>query len=101
LPVIFDLLASLFLFERHGYISVGREANLLSDSSNEAERNVMVMVLMAATEAGTARILLGQFDAVAFDLFDGADVDTVGADDFHILADVLVHGVVPVTVAES
>ncbi len=32
--------------------------------------------------AALARILLGQFDAVALDAVDGADMDAVGADDF-------------------
>ena len=43
------------------------------------------------------QVELGQFDAVALDVVDAADVMIVGADDFHVLADLggLDHGWTP------
>ena len=36
--------------------------------------------------AAFAAVVLGELDALALDLVDGADMDAVGADHFHMLA---------------
>jgi hypothetical protein len=43
------------------------------------------MVTLVATFTA---VLLSQLDAVPFDLVHGADVNAVGADNFHVLFDV-------------
>jgi hypothetical protein len=47
----------------------------------------MVMAFVAAAFESRAAVGLGQLDSVAIDLIDGADMDAVGADHFHMFAD--------------
>ncbi|GEM72267.1 hypothetical protein SAQ01S_20330 [Sphingomonas aquatilis NBRC 16722] len=39
---------------------------------------------------GAGAVVLGELDALAFDMVDGADVDAVRADDLHMFLDVAV-----------
>ena len=73
--------ALLFLFHRHGHVCVGRQPDLVAfDVGDEP----LVDEVMVAPVAALAAVLLGQLDAVTFDLVDRADMDTVGADGVHI-----------------
>src|SRR6516165_5988155 len=74
--------ALLFLLHHHRNSRVGGEADLVAfDVCDESLVDVVVMALVAALAA----VLLGQLDAVAFDAVDGADVNAVGPDHFHML----------------
>jgi hypothetical protein len=76
-----------FFLERHRDIGIGAQPHLIAlDIGDEADRDVMVMPGMAALSTFDlgARILLGQLDPVAIDMVDGADMDAVGADHFHM-----------------
>jgi hypothetical protein len=42
-----------------------------------------------------AAVLFSKLDTTAFDLVDGADMNAVGADDFHVLFDIS-HEIIPV-----
>ena len=75
----------LFLFHRDSNGSDRRQANLVSFyAGDEAAIDEVVMAFVAAF----ATVLLGQLNAVAFNFINGADVDAIGADDFHMLSDV-------------
>ena len=70
--------------ERHRDIGIGAEPHLIAlDIGHQAERDVMMMPLMAPLTA----VLLGQLDAVARHMVDGADMHAIGADDFHMFLD--------------
>ncbi|GAA0668283.1 hypothetical protein GCM10009102_18130 [Sphingomonas insulae] len=55
-------------------------------------------MLAALPVLRAGRIVLGQLDALAIDMVDGADMDAIGADDLHMLLDVamIVHATSPV-----
>ena len=73
----------LFFLERHRHIGVGREADLVSfDIGNQPDRDIMVMPLVTTSP----RMDLGQLDTMTVDMVDGAYMDAVGADDFHMIA---------------
>ena len=79
--------ASGLFFERHRHVGVGRKADLaVLDIRNQPERDEVMMPFMAALALDDlgARVRLGQLDAVAFDLVDGADMDAVRTDDLHV-----------------
>jgi len=89
-----------FLFEGHRDVGVGGQADLVAlDTRDQAGRDEVVVPGMRALPLGDVgtRILLGQLDAVALDLVDGADMDAVGADDFHMFLDLagVGHGIAP------
>lgn len=44
---------------------------------------------MMALVLALAAVGFGQLDFLAFDPIDGTDMDTIGADDFHMLFDVI------------
>ncbi len=48
------------------------------DRGDEAAGNVMMMMLVRAA------VLLGQLDSIALDRIDGAEADSVGAENFHV-----------------
>jgi hypothetical protein len=75
----------LFLFHRDRNGSNRRQANLVSlYASDKAAINEMVMALVAPFAA----VLPGQLNAIAFDLINRTDVDTIRADNFHMLLDI-------------
>src|SRR6185369_13311848 len=81
-----DRLAALFLLEQVGDdVTASGEADLVAfDLRDEAARDVVVVFFVSDAAVGA-----DQLDAVVLDLVDGADVDAVGADHFHMLANVL------------
>src|SRR5437763_5396516 len=81
-----DWIAAFFLLEQVGDDVAARgQADLVAlDLGHEAARDEMVMPFMSDAAVGA-----DQLDAVVFDLVDGADVNAVGADHFHMLANVL------------
>jgi hypothetical protein len=78
----------LFLFERYGDVGIGRQANLLSFNPGHKTNLDVVMVPFVSAFA----LLLFELDPVALDAIDHADMNAVGADDFHILFDLVPHG---------
>ncbi len=75
-------LATFFLFEQRRVVGVGGEPNFISlDVGDQAGRDIVVVV--AVGPAVRAR----QLDPVTLDLVDRAEVDAVGADDFHVFLD--------------
>src|SRR3984957_1606719 len=81
------LYKSLFLlfFQGDGDRTDGGEPHLVAfNAGHQATIDIVVMPLVRTFST----VLLGQLDPVAFDLIDGADVNAVGADDFHVLLDV-------------
>jgi hypothetical protein len=76
----------LFLEQAERDIAIGREANLLAfNAGNEAFGEIMMVAFVAALAA----VLPGQLDPVALHLVDRADMNAIGADHFHMLANVL------------
>src|SRR6266699_3629799 len=81
-----DGLSRLLLFERHRYRRVCREANPLPlDVGDQPEVDEMRVVLVLALAA----VALGEPDATVRDTVDGADVNAVRADHFHVLDDLV------------
>jgi hypothetical protein len=79
------LLALLFLFHGDSNGSNCRKANSVAfHLGNKAAINEVVMALVAPFAA----VLFGQLDAAAFNCVDGANVDTIRADDFHVFPDI-------------
>src|SRR5256885_8151445 len=80
-----DRVAALLLLEQIGDDVAARgQAHLVAfDLGDEAARDVMVMLLMADAADGA-----DQLDAVVLDPVDGADMGSVGADHFHMFANV-------------
>src|SRR6202041_3907301 len=75
----------LLFFQGDGDRPDGGEPHLVAfNVGHQAAVNIMVMALVRALTA----VLLGQLDPVALDLVDGADVNAVGTDNFHVLFDV-------------
>jgi hypothetical protein len=73
------------LFHRDGDRTDGGEPHLAAfNAGNQAAIDIVVMALVRSFSA----VLLGQLDPVALELVDRADVNAVGADDFHVLFDV-------------
>jgi hypothetical protein len=76
-----------FFFQRNGDIRVGGEADLvIFDASHETRLNIMMMPFVLS-EA----VALLEFDAVAVDTIDGADMDAIRTDDLHIFSDLVLH----------
>ena len=81
---IFERLFLLF-FQGNGDRADGGEPHLVAfNPCNQASLDIVVMALVRSFSA----VLFGQLDPVALDLVDGADVNAVGADDFHVLLDI-------------
>jgi hypothetical protein len=80
-----DRQPSAFLFfQRHSNSADGREAHLVAfNACDEAPVDIMVVSLVRPFST----ILFRQLDTAAFHSVDGADVDAVGADHFHVLFD--------------
>lgn len=76
--------ASLFLLEKLGRdVGIGGKPHLVAfDLGDQPLGNIMMMPSMPAHPA----VGLGELDAAPFDLVDRADMDAVGADHFHMLA---------------
>jgi len=76
---------SLFLFlHRDGHGTDRRQANLVSfHVRDEVPVDEVVVTLVTSLAA----VLLGQLDPVAIDPIDRADVNAIGADDFHMFPD--------------
>src|SRR6188474_1067269 len=72
------------LLYRHCDVAVRREANLVAF---HIRHETAVDVVMMAFVPTLATVSLGQFDAVLFDPIDGADMDAVRANYFHMLFD--------------
>ena len=73
-----------FFLELDGDVAIGGKPHLVAlDRRDQAERDIMMVALVRALAA----VGLGQLDPVAFDPVDGADMDSVGADHFHIFSD--------------
>src|SRR5262245_8804572 len=81
----YGLSRQLFL-ERHGHSRVCREANLLPlDVGDQPEVDEMRVALVLALAA----VALREPDAPVGDTVDGADVDAVRANHFHVLGDLV------------
>jgi len=90
--------AALLFLKSHRDVGVGRQANLIPlYFGDQAAGDEMMMAFVAALAA----VALGQLDAVAFDPVDCAKMDAVGADHFHMLANILeaAHSHSPLSVA--
>jgi hypothetical protein len=72
-------LRRFFLFHRHSYIGVRRQADLI-DLRHKASLDVVMVSFVSAFAA----VFLGELDTSAFDIIDHADVNTVRADYFHV-----------------
>src|SRR5690242_18454362 len=81
-----ERLPRLFLLEQVGNdVAPGGQPDLVAfDFGNQAARDEMMMLLMTHAAVGA-----DQLDAVLFDAVDRADMHAVGADHFHMLADIL------------
>src|SRR5689334_13556058 len=81
-----ERLARLFLLEQvRNDIAASGQSNLVTfDLRNQPARDEMVMLLMTHAAVGA-----DQLDTVILDAVDGTHVDPVGADDFHMLANIL------------
>jgi hypothetical protein len=96
----------LFLLKLNRDVGVGAQPHRIAlDAGDQALRDVMVVPGMAALpflDIG-AGVRLGQLDAVAFDMVDGADMDAVGTDYVHMLLDLaeVGHGHSPVMVSAA
>jgi hypothetical protein len=76
---------SLFFFHRDRNGSDGRKPDFVAfHLSNQAAINEVMMALVASLAA----VLFSQLDAVAFNLINRANMDTIGPDYFHVLFDV-------------
>jgi len=74
----------LFLLQFNRHVGIGREADLVAfHLGDEPEGDVVVVAFVRALAA----VGLGQLDAVAVDMIHRPDMDAVGADHFHMLAD--------------
>jgi hypothetical protein len=72
-------------FHRHRDICVRGKSDLVAfDTGNEAFIDEVVMPLVGTLST----VLLRQLDATTFDLVDGADMNAVSANDFHMLFDI-------------
>jgi hypothetical protein len=70
------------LLHRHRDVAVRRETNLVAFYVGH---EAAVDVVMMASVSALATVSLGEFDAVLFDPIDGADMDAVSANYFHML----------------
>jgi hypothetical protein len=70
------------LLHRHRDVAVRRETNLVAFYVGH---EAAVDVVMMASVSTLATVSLGEFDAVLFDPIDGADMDAVSANYFHML----------------
>src|SRR6476660_10515114 len=71
------------LLHRHCHVAVRRETNFVSfHVGHETTVDVVVMAFVPTLTTAS----LGQFDAVLFDPIDGADVNAVRANYFHMLS---------------
>jgi len=75
----------LLLFHHHNHGTNGGQPHLVAFHLRDQALVDEVMVALVAT---LPAVLLSQLDAVAFDLVDGANVNAVRADNFHVLFDV-------------
>src|ERR1700746_1183022 len=76
--------AGCLFFHRDGDRTGGGEAHLVAfDAGNQATVDIVVVALGRSLAAA----LLRELEPVALELVDRADVDAVGADDFHVLLD--------------
>ena len=75
--------STILLVDDEELVRIGT-AEMLSDLGHEPARDEMVMLLVR-----DAAVRTDQLDPVLLDPINGADVDAVGADHFHMLADVL------------
>jgi len=67
-----------FFLKRNGHIGVGGKADFVAfDVSDQSGRDIVVVSLVTPAAA----LDPGQFDAVAIDMIDGADVHAIGTDD--------------------
>jgi hypothetical protein len=77
--------ALFFLFHRDRNRCVSRETDSIAlNFGDKASINKVVMPLVTSFAA----ILFGQLDTVAFHLIYRTNMDTIRADDFHVLFDV-------------
>src|SRR5690348_3908959 len=89
-----ERLAAFFLLEEvRDDIAASRQADLVAlDLGDQAAGDEVMMLLMPHAAVGT-----DQLDPVVLDPIDGADVDAVRADHFHMLANLFeaAHGIYP------
>ena len=72
------------MLHRHRDVTIRGETNLVAF---HVGHEAAVDVVMMASVPTLATVSLGQFDAVLFDPIDGADMDAVRANYFHMLFD--------------
>src|SRR4051812_1479901 len=76
--------AAFLFFEVYRNVRIGRKPHAaILDSGNQSEGNEVVVALMGAFTA----VRLGQFDPIAFDAIDRADMGAIRADDFGVFLD--------------
>src|SRR4051812_27798628 len=81
-----DGLSRLLFLERHGHRGVRGEANPLPlDTGDQPDLDEMRVAFVLALAA----VALGEPDAPVGDSVDGADVDAVRANHFHVLGDLV------------
>ncbi|MDB5696685.1 MAG: hypothetical protein JWN21_2228 [Sphingomonas bacterium] len=73
-----------FFLERDRDIGIGGQPHRVALHRRDQPGRDEVVVALVAPLSG---VLLGQLDAVPLDAVDGADMDAVGADHFHMLGD--------------
>jgi hypothetical protein len=79
-----DTYQLFFFFHRDGHGTDRRQANLVSfDVRDKAPVDEVVVTPVMPLAA----VLPGQLDAATFDPIDRADVNAIGADDFHMFHD--------------
>ena len=77
-------MTGLLRFVFRNRIGIHRELDDIAfDSPDKLKIDEVMMILVAR-----GAVLLGQFDAAAFDAVDGADIGAVLADDFHMFPNV-------------
>jgi ABC-type amino acid transport substrate-binding protein len=86
--------SSSLLLHRYRHVAISGQTHLISfDLSDQTAVNVVMVTFMGAFAA----VSLGQFDAVILDTINCADMNAVGADNFHMFSDAthIDHSVLP------
>ena len=77
---------SFFFFHRHRHVGVGGKPDFLAfDFGDQTQIDEMMVALVLAFAA----VGFGQLDPLALDFVDSPDMGAIGADDFHLLFDVI------------
>lgn len=79
-------LAALFLFEQlcNDFTARGQAHFVAFDIGNQSFGNVMVMLLVS-----DAAVRTNKLNSIVFNSIDGADMNSIGSNHFHVLANII------------